>query len=396
MAGRPDAVRDGFAEFDEMNREFMSNLRVALFTDADVFAGTERYILDLGCGLRDLGVEAMIACPTPAPLAERASAEGLTVIPIQKGGLIDRPAVKTLVELFQAGRLDIVHANNGRTMLASALAVTQAKRGRCVATQHFLEPDHVSRKGPKAAIYQAAHRWVSSRMAHYIAISEAVRQEILKRNEAPSAKVTTVLNGIRPLDPAKLTSPQQIRSEIGLGEETPLIVCAARLEREKDVTSLITAMGDVRTKFPDAVCVVAGQGACQADLTAQIQQNGLTGSVHLLGFRTDAQALIQAASVFVLPSLAEPFGLVILEAMALGRPVITTDAGGPREIVQDGVSGLLVPPANPAALGQAILHLLNDSALMTAMGRSGYERFLAHFTAARMAQDTLALYRRVL
>ncbi len=374
----------------------MSILRVALFTDADVFAGTERYILDLGCGLRDLGVEVMVACPVPAPLAERSAAEGLSVIPIQKGGLIDRPAVKTLTDLFKSGRLDIVHANNGRSMLASALAVTTAGRGRCVATQHFLEPDHVSRSGPKAVIYNAAHRWVSGRMSHYIAISDAVRHEIVKRREAQPGKVTTVLNGIRPLDTGMLTPPERIRAELGIGEETPLVVCAARLEREKNVGSLITAMAEVRAEFPDVVCIIAGEGTLHGSLSEQLEQAELTGCVRLLGFRTDAQSLIQAGNLFVLPSLAEPFGLVILEAMALGRAVIATDAGGPREIVQDGETGLLVPPSRPQDLSRAILSLLKNRSLMSGMGQVGYKRYIARFTAARMAEDTLAIYRLVL
>ncbi len=374
----------------------MSILRVALLTDSDVFAGTERYMLDLGCALRDLGVAAMIACPTPSLLAERAASEDLTVIPIQKSGLINRSAVKTLVDLFQSGRLDIVHANNGRTMLASAMAVRQARKGRFVATQHFLEPEHVSHRGPKAAVFHAAHRWVSRYMAHCIAISEAARAGVLKRGEAPEQKVTTILNGIRPLDPHKLASPSEIRAGLGIDLDTPLIVCAARLEREKDVRSLIAAMAEVKEAFPEVRCVVAGQGAQQAMLTAQIAEAGLQSTVRLLGFRTDAQALIQAGDIFVLPSLAEPFGLVILEAMALGRPVVATNAGGPPEIIEEGVTGLLVPPSDPPALAAAIRRLLADRKAMETMGRHGQERFEARFTAARMAQDMLELYRRIL
>ena len=374
----------------------MSTLRVALFIDTTEFAGTERYILDLGCALRDLGVEAKIACPASSPLAERASAEGLTVIPISQAGLINRPAVKTLVDLFRSDQLDIVHANNGRTSLASALAVRQARKGRFVATQHFLDPEHASHTGVKATIFHAAHRWVSRYMAHCVAISEAARAGVLRRREAPEQKVTTILNGIRPLDSQKLSSSEQIRAELRMTLDTPLIVCAARLEREKDVQSLIAAMVEVKAAFPEARCVVAGQGAQKEMLTAQINAAGLQGTVQLLGFRQDAQALIHAGDIFVLPSLAEPFGLVILEAMSLGRPVIATDAGGPREIVEQGVTGLLVPPSNPPALAAAICKLFADRPATEAMGRRGLERFQARFTAARMAQDMLALYRRIL
>ena len=374
----------------------MNNLRVALFIDTTEFAGTERYILDLGCALSDLGVSAMIACPTSSPLADRARTEGLKVIPIPNAGLINRPAVKMLAEMFRSGQLDIVHANNGRTSLASALAVRQARKGRFVATQHFLDPEHAGHTGVKSAIFHAAHKWVSRYMAHCVAISEAARAGVLRRGEAPEQKVTTILNGIRPLNPQKITPPALTRKELGIPPGTPLIVCAARLEREKDVQSLIAAMAEVKATLPEVRCVVAGQGAQWDMLTAQILEAGLQGTMQLLGFRKDAQALIQASDIFVLPSLAEPFGLVILEAMSLGRPVIATDAGGPREIVEQGVTGLLVPPSNPPALAAAIRKLLSDRQSTEAMGRRGQERFQAHFTAARMAQDMLAMYRRIL
>ena len=127
-------------------------MRVALFTDSDVFAGTESYIFDLGRGLRDLGVEVRIACPTPSVLAERAGGEAFSILPIPKGGLIDREAIRTLSGLLRAGEIDVVHANNGRTMLSSAMAVARAGKGASIATQHFLEPDHVTRRGLKAVL----------------------------------------------------------------------------------------------------------------------------------------------------------------------------------------------------------------------------------------------------
>src|SRR4051812_4058273 len=116
--------------------------KVLLFTDADVFAGTERHMLDLAQGLRDEGVKVTIACPKPAILADYAVAHGFPVLTIQKGGLIDWPAIRILRRLLKSGHIDVVHAHNGRTALSAALAVHLARQGRCVQTQHFLEPGH--------------------------------------------------------------------------------------------------------------------------------------------------------------------------------------------------------------------------------------------------------------
>jgi glycosyltransferase involved in cell wall biosynthesis len=118
--------------------------------------------------------------------------------------------------------------------------------------------------------------------------------------------------------------------------------------------------------------------------------------VQLAGFCSDAISLMNAADVFVLPSLAEPFGLVLIEAMSLGKPVIATNAGGPREIVEDGVTGLLVPPGDPVVLGGAISRLLLDEPARLDMGRRGLERFRQKFTLERMTGAILEIYRMAL
>ena len=390
-------MKDELLEDELLESESMKDkLRVALFTDADVFAGTERHMLDLACGLRAEGAEVLLACPMPSPLAEKADGAGLAVVPIQKKGLVDWAAVRTLRGLLRAGKVQIVHAHNGRTALASALAVTMAGRGVAVATQHFLEPNHVTQGGAKGRLSHAAHRWVSQRTTRFIAISEAVRREMEGRGEAPEGKVVVVPNGLAPPEPSRQTSRAEVRAALGLGADVPLLVCAARLEREKDVASLVEAMGHVRADFPAAVCVVAGEGTLRPALAAQIRDGGMESRVRLLGYRADVLSLINAGDLFVLPSLAEPFGLVLLEAMALGKPVIATAAGGPLEIVVPDETGVLVPPGQPEALARAITQMLARPREMEALGISARRRFCERFTAARMARDTVAVYQGAL
>jgi glycosyltransferase involved in cell wall biosynthesis len=171
---------------------------------------------------------------------------------------------------------------------------------------------------------------------------------------------------------------------------------AARLEPEKDVASLLEAMQSVQAAHPQAVCVVAGDGSQKAALQQRIEEAGLQNAVRLLGFRSDVLGLINAADIFVLPSPAEPFGLVLLEAMALGKPVIATQAGGPLEIVVPDETGVLVPPRDANALGTALCRLLEDTTAREEMGRKGRARFEATFNARRMACETIEVYRRAL
>ena len=371
-------------------------LRVVLFTDADVFAGTERHMLDLARGLRAAGVAVTLACPSPSALEDAARKEDLPTLTIQKRGLLDWAAVGTLARLLKSGDVDIVHAHNGRTALAAAVAVRQAGRGRCVMTQHFLEPNHATQRGPKALLSGLAHHWVVQRMSRVVAISEAVRAAMLARGEVPGSKITVIPNGIAAPDAGPPERASETRRTLGIAADAPLVVCAARLEAEKDIASLVSAMSRVKSALPAACCLIAGDGSLRPALQQQIQSLGLEAVIQLLGFRPDAPALIAAGDLFVLPSLAEPFGLALLEAMALGKPVIATRAGGPVEIVAEGETGLLVPPSSPDHLAEAVLGLLADPAAGRRLGENGRARFKAKFTMDRMAHATLAVYQQAI
>jgi glycosyltransferase involved in cell wall biosynthesis len=370
--------------------------RVILFTDSDVFAGTERHMLDLARGLEGIGVEVKIACPTPSALYEKAPAQGLEVVPIQKGGTIDRPAIRTLSRLLKSEAIDVIHSHNGRTALSAAIAVRIAGRGACVTTQHFLQPQRLSRRGIAALASRIAHGWMSRETGHFLAISEAVCNGMNERGDAPRNRITVVHNGI--VDPQRdgLRPVDEVRRDLGICPKTILIACAARLEAEKNVSALVSSMTRVRALDPSVCCVIAGEGSLEKDLLEQIHGAGLEQHVRLLGFRSDAIDLINACDLFVLPSLAEPFGLVLLEAMALGKPVVATDAGGPREIVVEGQTGLLVAPGSSEALGEAICGLLGRPAERLRFGIEGRRRFEEEFTASRMAERTLEAYRKAL
>jgi glycogen(starch) synthase len=308
--------------------------------------------------------------------------------------MVDFAAAKKLKGLLRDRKLDVIHAHNGRTAISAAIAVSGAKVGACVFTQHFLEPGQDSRKGVKALISKKIHGWKNRRIDQFIAISDAVRQSMLHRGEATLDKITLVPNGIQMPDRSKLKPSAELRKELNIPADAPLIVCAARLQPEKDVPTLVTAMGIVIKTSPSAVCVIAGEGPQLAMISRQIDDAGLQKNVRLLGFREDAISLMNAGDMFVLPSIAEPFGLVLLEAMSLAKPVISTRAGGPMEIVFENQTGLLVRPSAPAELAEAIKKLIVDPAAARQFGQSGFSRFEERFTAARMSRATVGVYEK--
>jgi len=369
--------------------------RPVLFTDSDVFAGTERHICELASGLANSGIRVAIACPVPSAIAKHASAAGIQIWPISKNGSIDWRAIWKLRCLCLENRFDIIHSHNGRTAFIAAIATALAGRGRCVYTQHFLEPSYVSRRGIRAKFSRIIHRWVDRRTAHLIANSLATCRGAIERGEAKTDGVTVIPNGIAGPDLSALRPRALVREDLGV-PGVPLVVCAARLEPEKDVATLVDAMKLVVCRYPEAVCLIAGEGSLRRELQDRISRLGLEKSVRLLGFRADVMSIMNAGDLFVLPSLAEPFGLVLVEAMSLGKAVIAIAAGGPVEIVEQGKTGLLVPPQSPREMAAAIGQLLASHETRQQMGNRGEARYRAEFTVERMAQQTLSVYQSVL
>jgi glycosyltransferase involved in cell wall biosynthesis len=187
-----------------------------------------------------------------------------------------------------------------------------------------------------------------------------------------------------------------LKSDLGIAPDTPVVVCVSRLEPEKGVAALVEAVPRMLESCPRALCLIAGSGSQEPALRNLLKSLGVEDRVRLLGFRADAMSLIRAADVFVLPSPKEGAGMVLLEAMALGKPVVACRAGGPEEIVAPGVTGLLVPPDDPAALGEALAQLLGDASTRRQMGQAGLERFRQLYSAERMGRATLDVYRRAL
>jgi glycosyltransferase involved in cell wall biosynthesis len=368
--------------------------RPLLVSDSDVFAGTERHVADLARALRGQGVAVAVACPVPSPLASRAAGAGVRVVPLPPRDRTGGRTVRALAAALARGEADVVHAHNGRTALLAAIAVLLAGRGRCVATQHFLSPAHVGRRGAAGWASARAHRWVQGRTDHAIAISRAVALAMLGRGGAGADRVTVVPNGIADIAPAECRAPAEVRAELGVLADAPLVACVARLQPEKDVPLLVAAMERVVRGRPAARCVIVGDGGDRDAVRAEIGRRRLEAAVTMAGFRGDAPSVINAADLLVLPSRAEPFGLVLLEAMALAKPVVAMAAGGPPEVVEDGRTGRLCPPGDAGALADAIEGLLADPRRRAEMGQGGRRRFLDHFTADRMARATLDVYRR--
>jgi glycosyltransferase involved in cell wall biosynthesis len=169
----------------------------------------------------------------------------------------------------------------------------------------------------------------------------------------------------------------------------------ALLHPRKGIATLLEAMGVVARSHPDAVLAIGGDGPQRAELEQLAAELGIAGSVRWVGPTDGAAPVIRGADLFVLPSLAESFPYSVLEAMSLGVPIVATDVGGVGEAIEDGTTGVLVPPRDPDALGRGMSSLLGDGDRAGALGAAARNRFEQRFTLSAMVEATADVYREV-
>jgi glycosyltransferase involved in cell wall biosynthesis len=222
-------------------------------------------------------------------------------------------------------------------------------------------------------------------------VSQAGLERYVAVRATPRNKIRLVHNGVDVQRFRFIASERErIRAELEV-RGAFVWLAVGRLEPQKDYPTLLQAFA--RLGRSDSVLWIAGEGRLREELEGLARSLGLEGRVRLLGKRDDIPSLMSAADAFVLSSAWEGFGLVIIEAMACELPVVVTDSGGPREIVEDGQTGFIVPPKDPDALAQAMLRLMSlPEAERRKMGKLGRERAAAQYSLDRIVDQWEALY----
>jgi glycosyltransferase involved in cell wall biosynthesis len=234
-------------------------------------------------------------------------------------------------------------------------------------------------------------------VSHTIFTSEGDRRTGAARDRISPERSTAIYYGLHLGDfrAAPACERAAVRSELGLPSDSRVIINAARLVPQKRHRDLIDAAALVLQQHRNAVFLIAGEGESRADLEQYIDARGLQGLVRLLGHRNDVPRLLAASDLFALSSSFEGACYAVLEAMAAQLPVVSTAVGGIPEAVEDGVTGKLVAPGDPAALATAIGEILSRPDGGAAMGHAGRERILVRFTCEHMVRDVCDLYVRL-
>jgi glycosyltransferase involved in cell wall biosynthesis len=300
----------------------------------------------------------------------------------------DAIAVGALATFLADADAEIVHNHMYRAELVgtrAAIALGEAGHQR----PYVIGTVHSSRI--RSAEDRHVLRSLTQRMDHLVAVSRAIVHKIA--DERPSnVPVSLVHNGVDLQRYDHQEACCTLREEYAMTPGAQIVGVVARLEPEKGHPTLIDAWPLVLRVVPDAYLLVVGEGSRREALEAQAAERGVADRVIFTGRRDDVPALTAALDVAVLPSYREAQGLTILEAMALSRPVVASSVGGIPEMVEDGRTGLLVPPHDPEALAAAIVRLLTDHAYADLLAKGGHDLVHERFCVELMVSAIEDLY----
>jgi glycosyltransferase involved in cell wall biosynthesis len=343
------------------------------------WGGGESQVIGLASYLAARGHRNHLLCHPRGALWEAAQRAGIEVFPLSLRNEVDLRPVFSLRRLIRGERYDIVHFHTKRAHALSLWLGRIHSELRYVVTRRM---DYPLRRGRYVDFLY------NRRVDGVIAISRKIA-ELLVQAGVRAERIRLIHSGIDPA-PFKMSESQ------GTSQGPTVVGTVAVLEKRKGHRFLLEAAAALKRQGHRVKYRWAGEGSERQALERQILASGLQGEVEFAGFVGAVPGFLSAIDIFVLPSLYEGLGVSVLEAMAAGKPVVATRAGGLPEIVDDGVTGVLVPPGDAQALARALASLVSNPTLARQMGSKGRERVLRGFTMEKMAQGNEDYYYEIL
>jgi glycosyltransferase involved in cell wall biosynthesis len=370
-------------------------MRILQVSSARAFGGGERHLADLSRSLAERGHEVYAAIEPDSPLREPllAALPANNIYELSLRKLHDARGALKLARFARANKIDLIHAHVARDYVPAffAAAARRARGPRLVITRHVLFP------------LSSFNRLVLSKAARVIAVSEAVARSLRAQKISGPEKIRVVTNGVdlRRFEEARDAFERE-ETERGTTHTRLRVGIVGELSTVKNQEEFVRAAALVHEEFGASVeFLIVGEeaarsGAYRARLEELVAELRLTESVRLLGRREDVAPLIASLDVLVSASLTEAFGMVLVEAGACGVPVVATATEGAREIVEEGMTGSIVPIGDVRALASSVASLLRDKGLRQTLGSNSREVARTRFSLERMVSETERVYAEAL
>lgn len=362
--------------------------------------GPERALLELAPALRTRQVDTRLLVlyrqprdgPERHPWVDEARAVGIEAEQVRDPGSLSVAVVRRLARRVRDSGADILHTHDYRTNVLGGLAARRVDRSMAwVATVHL----HTT-TSRRLRLYRALDLFLLRLADRVVTVSREQRRLLLRRG-VDRRRLVLIPNVIdAPAFAAAAEDPAATRSQLGLPASVPVVTLVGRLTAQKGVDSFLDAAHVILGRQPETAFLVVGNGPGRPLLEAQAEALGLDGAVHFLGYRNDVAPILAASDIVVVPSRAEGLPLVLLEALAVGRPIVASTVGGIPDLLHHGETGLLVPPDAPQAVAESVLQLLADPTWAQELGDAGRRQVSQCCTPDRAARRLATVYRAVL
>jgi len=355
-------------------------VRILFANSMRAFGGGERWVLEAADGLRARGHDVCAAARAGGALARLMRDGGHAVLELPMSGDLDVVSVGRLAAWMRRRRAELVCVGIERAVRLSCAAAKLARVRAVVERRGLALP--VRPTALNRAVYGAC---VTRVVVNCRALVEDVSAFV------PASRITVIPNGI---DPSRLTrgAGAVFRSRFGIPERAPVLAVVARLTADKGHREALAAFREIRARVPAARLLIVGSGSLEAELRREASAHP-DGSVVFAGHVEDVGPAMEASQVVLVSSRREGMPHVVLEAMALGTPVVATSVAGIPEMIEDGRDGLLVDPGAPDALAAAALRVLGDPALARDLAARAKRRVATEFTLDAMLDRTEACFR---
>lgn len=300
---------------------------------------------------------------------------------------IDLGIISWLKQIIVDEKIDVIHAHTGTPHFYSVPAAKLVGGVKVVYTEH-------------GRLYPERSNWKLSLLNpllalgtdHIVSISKSTALAMNKYDKFPLDRIQIIHNGISLPDMNKKIDVLAKRSSLGLSASCRVIGTAARIEEIKNIPMMLRAFQYVLKEIPDTCLLIAGKGSKEQDLIQYAEELGISQHVKFIGLRSDLWEIYQIMEIFLLSSFTEGISVTLLEAMASGVPAVVTDVGGNSEVVDDGVTGCLVPLNDDHAMAESIVKLLRSRDMSLNYSAGAKERVVNYFSFDGMKKSYEILY----
>ncbi len=347
--------------------------------------GAERLALTIAQQLDRHTFRSVICCMEErGALADEAERAGIEVHALRMQHTGKWSAFHRLCDLLRATQPGVIHSHNFKPFYYASLARLRGAASAHVHTRHGA----FTREHRFEWRYRLLRPWADS----LVTVSEDGRRKLSHASGLPLGKISVLPNGVDTTRFQPTTNKTFERTKLGLLKDCPAIANVARLSPEKDLPTLLRAFAILLRSCPNAELWIIGDGSERPMLASLSVELGIAAKTRFLGARNDVADILRAADVFALSSISEGLSVALIEAAASGLPIVATDVGGNREIIDPPNAGLVVPPRDPQALAEAMQRLLRDTPMRAALGVAARSRAIAHFSLQSMIDSYSQLY----